>query len=101
MQQQPRAHGFPRPTVAAGIVIAMLMMLVIPAAIALHSVVTPATVYVVKGASPHGYTWSLLLFIVPIAVIAMWLLPSEGLEIPRRALCGPSPSRRRSAACWM
>lgn len=83
--QQPRAHGSPRPTVAAGIVIAMLAMLVIPAAIALHSVVTPATVQAVKGASPHGYTWSLLLFLVPIAVIVVWLLPSEGLEIPRQA----------------
>ena len=83
--QQRCAHGSPRPTVAAGIVIAMLAMLVIPAAIALHSVVTPATVQAVKGASPHGYTWSLLLFLVPIAVIAVWLLPSEGLEIPRSA----------------
>ena len=82
---QPRAHGTPRPTVAAGIVIAMLAMLVIPASIALHSVVTPATVLAVKGSSPHGYTWSLLLFIVPIVVIVAWFLPSEGLEIPRRA----------------
>lgn len=85
MPQQPRAHGTPRPTVAAGIVVAMLAMLVIPASIALHSVVTPATVQAVKGSSPHGYTWSLLLFVVPIVVIAAWLLPSEGLEIPRRA----------------
>lgn len=60
-------------------------MMVIPAAIALHSVRTPATLHVEANASPHGYTWSLLLFIVPIAGIAIWFLPSEGLEIPRRA----------------
>lgn len=83
--RQPHTHGSPRPTVAAGIVIGMLAMMIIPAAIALHSVVTPATVHAEAGASPHGYTWSLLLFVVPIVVIAVWFLPSEGLEIPRRA----------------
>jgi hypothetical protein len=81
----PRTHGSPRPAVAAAIVIAMLAMIAIPAAIALHSVVTPATVKAVPGASPHGYTWSLLLFIVPILVIGGWFLPSEGLDIPRLA----------------
>lgn len=81
----PHTHGEPRPRVAAGIVIAMLAMLVIPAAIALHSVVVPATVQAQHGASPHGYTWSLLLFIVPILVIGLWFLPSEGLDIPQRA----------------
>jgi len=63
----------------------MLSMLVIPAAIALHSVSTPASVHADPDASPRGYTWSLLLFVVPIAVIAFWFLPSEGLEIPQRA----------------
>ena len=83
--QQPRRHGTPRPTVAAVIVIAMLAMIAIPAAITLRSVVTPATVQAIKGASPHGYTWSLLLFIVPIAVIGVWFLPSEGLDVPQKA----------------
>jgi hypothetical protein len=63
----------------------MLAMVAIPAGIALHSVVTPATVQAIKGASPHGYTWSLLLFVIPIAVIGVWFLPSEGLDVPRRS----------------
>jgi len=83
--RQPRTHGSPSARVAAGIVIGMLAMMIIPAAIALHSVSTPATLQVPPNASPHGYTWSLLLFIVPIAVIAWWFLTSEGLEIPQRA----------------
>jgi len=83
--EHPRTHGTPRATITAGIVIGMLAMLVIPAAIALHSVSTPATLQVAPNASPHGYTWSLLLFIVPIVVIAVWFLPSEGLEVPQRA----------------
>jgi hypothetical protein len=38
-----------------------------------------------RNPTPYGYTWSLLFFIVPIAVILGWLLPSEGIEVPRRA----------------
>ncbi len=60
-------------------------MLAIPASIALHSIRTPAILHVEANASPHGYTWSLLLFTVPIVAIAIWFLPSEGLEIPQRA----------------
>ena len=80
-----RTHGFPRPAVAVGIVVGMLAMVVIPAIFALRSVSLPGTLTVDPNASPHGYTWSLLLFIVPILVIGVWFLPSEGLEIPQRA----------------
>ena len=82
---QPRTYSMPSSAVAAGIVITMLAMMVIPAAIALHSVTTPATLQVEPNATPHGYTWSLSLFIVPILVIGLWFLPSEGLDIPQRA----------------
>ncbi|HYM78399.1 MAG TPA: hypothetical protein VE377_20665 [Candidatus Dormibacteraeota bacterium] len=81
----PRSHASLSPAVSAGIVIGMLAMMVIPAAIALHSISTPAALHVEPNASPHGYTWSLLLFMVPIIVIAVWFLPSEGLEVPQRA----------------
>jgi len=68
------------------IVIAMLAMIVIPAAITLHSVQSPATLMPTsQNPTPYGYTWSLLLFIVPVVVIAVWLLPSEDLKIPKRA----------------
>jgi hypothetical protein len=80
-----RTHGSRSTSIAAGIVIGMLAMMIIPAAIALHSVSMPATLQVQADASPHGYTWSLLLFLVPIVVIAVWFLPGEGLEIPQRA----------------
>lgn len=82
---QPRHHGSPSPAVAAAIVAGMLAMVVIPAAFTLHSVRSPGTLNVGLDPSPHGYTWSLLLFIVPMLVIALWFLPSEGLEIPQRA----------------
>jgi hypothetical protein len=66
-------------------VIAMLGMVALPAAITLHAVRRPAALAVPADPTPHGYTWSLLLFIVPIVVIACWFLPCEGLEIPRKA----------------
>ncbi len=82
---KPRSYASPSPTIAAGIVVGMLAMVVIPAALTLHSVSSPGKLNVGADASPHGYTWSLLLFIVPILVIGLWFLPSEGLEIPQRA----------------
>lgn len=82
---QPRSHGTPSPGIAAAVVVAMLAMIAFPAAIALHSVSVPAKLQVAQNASPYGYTWSLLLFIIPIVVIAGWFLPGEGLDIPQRA----------------
>jgi hypothetical protein len=70
---------------AAWITIAMLAMLIVPASITLHSVRSPGTLTVGDNPSPHGYTWSLLLFIVPIAAIGLWLLPGEDRKIPRRS----------------
>jgi hypothetical protein len=82
----PRAHGLPSPAICATIVIAMLAMLAVPAAITLHTVNIPGPpIPVNQNATPHGYTWSLLFFIIPIAIIGGWFLPSEGLHIPQRA----------------
>jgi hypothetical protein len=85
-QPRPRqSHDRSSPAVAVGVIVVMLAMVVIPAALTLHSVRSPGTLAVAPNASPHGYSWSLLLFIVPIATIACWFLPSEDLDIPRRA----------------
>jgi hypothetical protein len=82
----PRSHGFPSPTICALIVVAMLAMIVIPAAITLQTADVPVPLMPVnQSATPHGYTVSLLLFIVPIFVIAVWLVPGEELKIPKRA----------------
>lgn len=68
------------------VVALMLFMVAIPAAITLHTVRVAATLHELSpNPTPLGYTWSLLLFIVPIVVIAGWFLPHEGVEIPRKA----------------
>ncbi len=64
----------------------MLGMVAVPAGLTLRTV-REAGVLTIPSANPtpHGYTWSLLLFLVPIAVIAGWFLASEGVEVPKRA----------------
>jgi hypothetical protein len=79
-------HRPPGPRQSSWIIVAMLAMVVIPAAITLNTVRFPATFQMANAdPTPHGYTWSLLLFVVPIVVIAWWLLPSEEIHIPRHA----------------
>jgi hypothetical protein len=64
----------------------MVAMIVIPAGITLQTVHSPAPLMPVdQNSTPHGYTFSLLLFIFPIAVITGWFLPSERLKFSRRA----------------
>jgi hypothetical protein len=81
----PRAGSSPSPKMSALLVAVMLGMVVVPATLTLVQVRKPATVTAAADATPHGYTWSLLLFAVPIVVIAGWLIPSEGWQVPRRA----------------
>lgn len=68
------------------IVLTLLIMIAIPAAITLHTVRFPGKMQILDAnPTPHGYTWSLLLFIVPIAAVAFWFLWLVRIEIPRRA----------------
>jgi len=71
------------------VIIAMLGMVAVPAALTLLTVRAPASADAsAPGSSPYGYTVSLLLFIVPIAVIGFWLVPHEGVKISKKSfLC--------------
>jgi hypothetical protein len=78
------ASGSPRSSFL--IVLTILIMISLPAALTLHTArVSPAVPATVPNPSPYGYTVSLLLFLVPIAVIAVWLVPSEGLKISKKS----------------
>jgi hypothetical protein len=76
------------PRLSSLLVIAMLAMIVVPAALTLHTVrvsaLAPAAA-TTPGASPYGYTVSILLFIVPILVIAFWFVPQEGVKIEKKS----------------
>lgn len=76
----------PSPRLSARLVLAMLAIIAFPAGLTLHTVRSPAVIEISSAnPTPHGYSWSLLLFIVPIAVIGGWFLPSEQVPIPKRA----------------
>jgi len=64
----------------------MLGMVAVPAGLTLHTVRVAALVRIPSSnPTPHGYTWSLLLFLVPVAAIAGWFLPSERICISQRS----------------
>ncbi len=71
------------PRTSFRLLLAMLGMIAAPAALTLRTVRGPASR--AAEVSPHGYTVSLLLFIVPILVIGVWLVPLEGVRISKRA----------------
>lgn len=66
------------------VVLAMLAMIAIPTALTLHTVHAPAGA-VSAEPSLYGYTVSLLLFIVPILVIGLWLVPREDVKISKQS----------------
>jgi len=60
--------------------------LIVPAAIALRTVVHPAILQATSNnPTPLGYTWSLALFIIPIGVLAWWFGCRPDLKFPRKA----------------
>ncbi len=84
MSNSVPAHS-PSPRLSAWIVVAMMSMVALPAAITLNTIRRPAALAVPADPTPYGYTWSLLLFIIPIVAIAFWFLPCEGVKIPKKA----------------
>ncbi len=69
------------------LVLAILGMIAVPAGITLHTAkVLPAQASQnLAQSSPLGYTWSLLLFFVPIVTIAFWLIPQDGVTISKKS----------------
>jgi hypothetical protein len=71
------------------VLLAMLAMISVPAALTLHTVKSsafrPLNEVVAGNPTPWGYAVSLLIFAVPIVVIAFWFLPQEQVRISRRA----------------
>src|SRR6266436_7830684 len=68
------------------IVFAIAAALVLPAAIALRTVIHPGILQATSDdPTPLGYTWSLLLFVVPIGALAWWFACRPDLQFPRKA----------------
>ncbi len=68
------------------VVFAIVAALVVPAAIALRTVIHPGNLQATSdNPTPLGYTWSLLLFVVPIGALAWWFASRPDLQFPRKA----------------
>jgi hypothetical protein len=68
------------------VVLAMTALLVLPAALTLRAVLHPAALQPTNpNPTPLGYTWSLLLFLIPIAGLACWFASRPDLQFPRAA----------------
>jgi hypothetical protein len=68
------------------VVFAIVAALVIPAVLALSTVIHPiAWKATSDNPTPLGYTWSLLLFLMPIAALTWWFVCRPDLQFPRAA----------------
>src|SRR5438874_10877095 len=68
------------------VVFAIAAALVVPAAIALRAVIHPINLQPSSdNPTPLGYTWRLLLFIIPIAALGWWFGCRPDLQFPRKA----------------
>ena len=68
------------------IVFAIAAALIVPAAIALRTVIHPAILQSTShNPTPLGYTWSLGLFVLPIGALGWWFACRPDLKFPRKA----------------
>lgn len=68
------------------VLFAMAAVIIIPAALTLDTVKDPGTLEITSAnPTPLGYTWSLLLFIVPMVTIAWWFLRHPEYVFQRKA----------------
>ena len=68
------------------VIFAIAAALIVPAAITLRTVAHPVIFQATSdNPTPLGYTWSLTLFVVPIAALAWWFVCRPDLKFPRKA----------------
>src|SRR6476469_2067716 len=68
------------------VVFAIAAALIVPATLTLRTVIHPAVLQATSdNPTPLGYTWSLLLFIIPIGALGWWFACRPDLQFPRKA----------------
>lgn len=79
--------GPPRePRRAFRVVFVIAGLLIVPATITLRTVLDPGALRIESSnPTPLGYTWSLLLFIIPLAALGLWFARRRDLELARRS----------------
>lgn len=68
------------------VIFAIAAAIIIPAALTLRTVIHPVILQATSdNPTPLGYTWSLLLFIIPIGALGWWFASRPDLQFPRKA----------------
>ncbi|MBI5471116.1 MAG: hypothetical protein HY961_02090 [Ignavibacteriae bacterium] len=85
-KETPSTHEPENQAHAFLIFFAIVMLIVVPAAITLHSVEHPGALVILEAnPTPRGYTVSLLLFVLPLACLAWWFLRHPRLRFSRKS----------------
>ena len=74
-----------RPKQAFQIIFIIAALLIVPAAITLHTVREPGVLSIGYAPTPLGYTFSLTLFVVPLLALAAWFATRPDLQLQRKA----------------
>ena len=68
------------------VVAVIVALLVVPATLTLRTVAEPGRLLIESpNPTPYGYTWSLVLFLIPLTGLAMWFLRHPKLQFQRKA----------------
>ena len=67
------------------VLLGMGAVLVVPFVLTLMTIKESRPLINDLSASPHGYTWSLSLFIVPVAVLAAWVSLRRHAPVQKKA----------------
>jgi hypothetical protein len=82
----PAAARQRTPKQAFQVVFVIAGVLILPAALTLRTVVYPGVLEITSdNPTPAGYTWSLLLFIIPIAALSGWFARRPDLRLARKS----------------
>ena len=74
------------PRQAFRVVFVIAGLLIVPAALTLRTVLHPGALQIESSnPTPLGYTWSLLLFLIPLGALGFWLARRRDLGLARRA----------------
>lgn len=84
---------------AFGAIFVMILVIVVPAAITLDTVEKPGVRQIPPDPTPYGYSWSLLLFIVPLVALAVWFLAAPRILVSEEGLLAHDRCASTARSC--
>jgi hypothetical protein len=86
LKPHPQSGPLHKSNQAFQVVCLMAGVLILPATLTLRTVLQPGVLQIDSdNPTPGGYTWSLLLFVVPLGALAAWFVSRSDLGLVRKA----------------